>query len=805
MPNPWFLLYVLLLCGTVWGQEPPTIVRQPVPQSTLIGDRVVFTVRTQSLGAQYEWHKDGVPIPSETKSDLILYNVGGGDAGSYSVIVRVGINETWSKEADLRVLLPEWQAGVLDTTFNAGFSEEDFEEVSSLLSLPDGRTLIAETLDNRLGKLTMVHADGTLDSSFDSAHSPRGVVRAMTMMGNRILVGGTFTACGNEPCQHLALFELDGRLAEDFEHDNGPNNGVKAIHLLPNGKILIGGRFKEIAGIAAPHIARLEANGTLDPSFSAQHGIDSTVNAIAVTEDDDILVGGIFAADADLPYNHLARLHPNGTLDLTFPQGGANGNIDVIKLQPNGAILLGGIFRSVYGQQVPRLARLHAHGILDESYKPEPNAAIDAILVGEDGRFVVAGEFSKIARQSRRGLARFEADGTLDASFAPPALINEDVRALAFQSDGKILAGGEFTHPHARVLRLWHHVPDTFPPSILQQPKIVRGLSGQEVCLAVSAYANPRPQYTWRFNGDTVAEGEAPELRLRPFETVQAGHYDVTVKNPLGQIQSSRIDVVPGEQPFFEPIWREYFHQGALIPSGFRDLLDAEIPVEEDFTISAIRLWIDIEHPDANDLAAKLIGPNGDEVVLFEQPDRSGRQFFAHTFFDDQAPRKIDDGVAPFLGTYRPEEFLNTKFVNRSSKGVWTLRVTNIFGDTPGRLKAWGLNLITQESVDYESWKEKAAHSGLLETSLLDYALPDTLQMREDRPTTFAHTQWTNASDLVYEYETSQDLIIWTTARENIDYQLSKVQRFTNRTQSNTLTLTEKPGIQFFRLHVRRP
>src|ERR1051326_5483510 len=73
----------------------------------------------------------------------------------------------------------------------------------------------------------------------------------------------------------------------------------------------------------------------LDPSFkpilSANSGI---VTAMAMQDDGKVVLGGGFNSVQGLSRNRLARLNADGTLDLSFsPGSGADGNVDVITLQ----------------------------------------------------------------------------------------------------------------------------------------------------------------------------------------------------------------------------------------------------------------------------------------------------------------------------------------------------------------------------------------------------------------------------------------------------------------------------------------
>src|SRR5262249_59101501 len=88
------------------------------------------------------------------------------------------------------------------------------------------------------------------------------------------------------------------------------------------GKILIGGDFASYNHREARRIARLLPNGTLDPTFTPGNGAnDGTIWSLAIQPDDRILVGGGFTTFNDQPLSGVARLNADGTVDPSFNPG----------------------------------------------------------------------------------------------------------------------------------------------------------------------------------------------------------------------------------------------------------------------------------------------------------------------------------------------------------------------------------------------------------------------------------------------------------------------------------------------------
>ena len=94
--------------------------------------------------------------------------------------------------------------------------------------------------------------------------------------------------------------------------------------------------------------------GTLDLTFNPsdsgyQNGIiGSSVAKVALQSDGKIIIAGLFTSFKDVARNHIARLNPDGSLDLTFNPGTGNTlGIEQLALQPDGKIIIGGSFTTI--------------------------------------------------------------------------------------------------------------------------------------------------------------------------------------------------------------------------------------------------------------------------------------------------------------------------------------------------------------------------------------------------------------------------------------------------------------------------
>ncbi|HXF43685.1 MAG TPA: delta-60 repeat domain-containing protein, partial [Pyrinomonadaceae bacterium] len=124
----------------------------------------------------------------------------------------------------------------------------------------------------------------------------------------------------------------------------------------------------------------------------------------------------------------------------------ADGIVYALVVQPDGKIIVGGSFSNIGTPQVARsrIARLNPDGTVDTTFiNTNSNGTVLALALQSDGKILVGGDFTSISSGSRSRIARLNSDGTLDISFDPNA--NTTVSTILVQPNGKILVGGDFT------------------------------------------------------------------------------------------------------------------------------------------------------------------------------------------------------------------------------------------------------------------------------------------------------------------------------------------------------------------------
>jgi uncharacterized delta-60 repeat protein len=132
-----------------------------------------------------------------------------------------------------------------------------------------------------------------------------------------------------------------------------------------------------------------------------------------------------------------------------------------------------------------------------------PYLRIEAVARQSDGKVLIGGNFTTVNGIGRSYLARLNFDGTLDTAFNP--IVNSAVFALKIQPDGKILVGGTFTSPKLFLLRLNADgtLDTTFNPTGLGSATLSIDMQADGKVLVASAYTAKRllvtgaPDPTW--------------------------------------------------------------------------------------------------------------------------------------------------------------------------------------------------------------------------------------------------------------------------------------------------------------------
>jgi uncharacterized delta-60 repeat protein len=336
--------------------------------------------------------------------------------------------------------------GSLDETFNPGTAANN--PVFALALQPDEKVLIGGDFRAYDGiaanYITRLNTNGSLDATFNAGTGANNPVYGIALqLDGKILIGGVFTTYNGAPANRIGRLNTDGSLDATFT-GTGANNAISTIAVQPDGKILVGGTFTTYNGTAINRLARLNADGSLDATFNPGTGASSTVLAFALQPDGKILMGGAFTSYNGTAANYITRLNADGSIDATFTGTGASSTVSSLALQANGNILVGGNFTVYDGVAKNYIARLNTDGSIDATFTGTgAGSQVTALALQTDGKILVGGAFTSYNGTTTNRLARLNTDGSLDPLFTGTGASNT-VLALILQPDGKILTGGSF-------------------------------------------------------------------------------------------------------------------------------------------------------------------------------------------------------------------------------------------------------------------------------------------------------------------------------------------------------------------------
>ena len=304
-----------------------------------------------------------------------------------------------------------------------------------------------------------------LDSSCNPGSGANGLVETvLPVPGGKILVCGNFTVINGVQQPYIARLNANGSV--DMTFSAHPGYWVRHMALQSDGKIVIGGFFTSVDGQPRNLIARLNANGGLDTGFDPGTGARGTLGVsitgnpdpfvfqLALQTDGKILITGNFTNYNGTAVSGLARLTPAGALDTTFEMGSG---LDTwgrsIQVLGNGQILVSGWFNNYHNQSHNKMVLINPNGSPDTGFNPffGDMTAVYTAVRLADGKYIVGGHSLNPQGLFHQEMARLNADGSVDSTFT--AYANDKIQSLKVQGDGKILLGGEFTQINGQPKR----------------------------------------------------------------------------------------------------------------------------------------------------------------------------------------------------------------------------------------------------------------------------------------------------------------------------------------------------------------
>ena len=195
--------------------------------------------------------------------------------------------------------------------------------------------------------------------------------------------------------------------------------------------------------------------------YSFNGGFNNQAEAAAEDPDGKIIFVGIFTSYSGIPFNRIVRINSDASVDDTFNIGtGFNNGAAIVSIQPDGKILVGGGFTSYNGTPANKIIRLNSDGTVDGTFNIGTgfDLTVWAIEFQSDGKILVGGDFTQYNGNSHPHLIRLNSNGSVDNTFDLGTGLNDTVYDIVLQNDGKTIILGDFTtvdgNSHVRIVRL---------------------------------------------------------------------------------------------------------------------------------------------------------------------------------------------------------------------------------------------------------------------------------------------------------------------------------------------------------------
>ena len=287
-------------------------------------------------------------------------------------------------------------------------------------------------------RLVRLLENGSIDPTFNPVLGAPGTGDLVAVQPDgKVLFTGSFTGVNGTPRNKFARLNADGTVDATFNGGTGFSSMPKKFLVQPDGKIIAAGSFSSYNGTPVGYMVRLNTDGTIDNTFTANVDGSTGVHSMALQDDGKIVIVGTFHMVNGVGRSGIARLESNGALDASFnPVLSASPYIAGVVVEPNGKITIAGVFTSVNGVNRANLARLESNGATDTSLEATGLANTHGLWRQSDGKYLI------ITGQSPRP-SRRNSDGSPDTSWVPPTF-NSNVYSVVPMPDGTTIVGGDF-------------------------------------------------------------------------------------------------------------------------------------------------------------------------------------------------------------------------------------------------------------------------------------------------------------------------------------------------------------------------
>jgi subtilisin-like proprotein convertase family protein len=124
--------------------------------------------------------------------------------------------------------------------------------------------------------------------------------------------------------------------------------------------------------------------------------------------------------------------------------------------------------------------------------------------------------------------------------------------------------------------------------------------------------------------------------------------------------------------------------------------------VSSSTSISDIKMFIGLNHQKLSDLQIILFSPDGDSLIVWNSNiGLNGNVDYLTTVFDDESDNELlDYKYVDFGPNIKPANSLNSAFSGKNPKGIWKLKIVDLYNGNTGFLYGWGLRFNNVTGVE---------------------------------------------------------------------------------------------------------
>jgi Domain of unknown function (DUF5122) beta-propeller len=259
----------------------------------------------------------------------------------------------------------------------------------------------------------------------------------------KVVIGGGFKAINGVAHRNLARLNPDGSVDDSWNPDC---NGIVWALTEVDGKLFVGGQFSQIGNATRVNLAALDAATGAALTFAPDPV--GYVRALAHSSD-TLYVAGDFSVIGNVARKGLAAVavatgaatswDPNYQDQQT--QRGPIGYVDALEMSDNNTVYVGGLFSAIGGQPRVNLAEVDAATGRPTDWNPAPNESVFSLALSAESLYV-GGAFVQIGGEARNYIAEISRSTSAATGWNPGA--NSYVFSILPSGD-VVYAGGAFS------------------------------------------------------------------------------------------------------------------------------------------------------------------------------------------------------------------------------------------------------------------------------------------------------------------------------------------------------------------------